>query len=114
MFKLDKFLLVHYNLCVMMTQCDEYVDYQLPNELARTNFLIDAIEYKDTGLNSDIEMVKGDKVTTVKKNELKYSTAYITLWYPVTKNRNTNRKRGAAEISNTPGGGEQFSATGEQ
>ena len=80
----------------MMTQCAKHVDYQLTNELTRENFLLDAIKCKDSGLNVGIAMVKGDKGPTRNMNKFKYSSAYLTPWYPVAKNCNTNRKCGAA------------------
>ena len=42
-FTLDKFVLVHCNLYVIITQCDKHVDYQLPNEFTLVNFLFNDI-----------------------------------------------------------------------
>ena len=81
-----------------MTQCYEHLDYQLLNKCTRVNFLLNAIECMDTGLNTAIVMMKGDKVPTDKKNKFKYEALYLTPRDPVAKSRNTNRKRGAAEI----------------
>ena len=44
MFTLEKFISVHRKLYIMMTQCDEHVNYQLPNKLTRVNLLLGAIE----------------------------------------------------------------------
>ena len=41
---LDRFIPVHCNSYVMMTQFSDRVDYQLPNELTCLNFLINAIK----------------------------------------------------------------------
>ena len=95
----------------MMTQYAEDVDYQIPNKLTCVNFLLGAIEFKYFGLNAAIGMVKGDKGPTGKMNKFKDAAAYLTPWDHVAKNCNTNRKRGAAEISNTSGGRAQVSAT---
>ena len=79
-----------------MTQYAKHVDHQLPNELARVNFLLHAIECKDTGLNSAIAMVTGDKRPTWNMNKYEYASAYLNPWDPVVKNFNTNRKIVAA------------------
>ena len=55
---LDKFGSVYCNLYFIITQYDEHVDYQLPNEFICANFLIDPIEFKDPGLNAAIATVK--------------------------------------------------------
>ena len=104
--------MVHRNFYVMITQCIKHVGYKIPNELNYMNFLLDDIGCKDPGLNAVIAMVKCDKVPTGKMNKLKYAAAYLTPCYPVAKNRNTNRKRGAAEISNASGRVVQVSETG--
>ena len=109
---LDKFILVHCNSYVLTTQCSEDVDYQLPNKLTCVIFLLDYIEYKDTGLNEAIAMVKENKGQTGKINKYEDAAAYLTPWEHVAKNHNTNRKRGAAEISNTSSGGAQVTETG--
>ena len=96
----------------MTTQCAEYVDYQLPKNFNCVNCLLGAIECKNTVLNAAIEIVKGEKNSTGKTYKLKYAAAHLTPRYPVAKNQNTNRKRGAAETSNTSTRGAQVSATG--
>ena len=48
-------------------------------------------------------MVKGDKGPTRKMNKFKYLAAYLIPWDHVSKNCNTNRRRGSAEISNISG-----------
>ena len=58
-------------------------------------------------------MVKGYKEPTRKRHKLEDPSAYLTPWYLVSNNCNTNKKRGAAGISNKSGGGAQVSATGE-
>ena len=59
-------------------------------------------------------MMKCNKGTTVKMNKLEDIAAYLNPWDPVSKNFNTNSKRGAAEISNAFGRGSQVSATGSK
>ena len=78
------------------------------------NFLLYAIKCEYPGLNSSISMAKGEKGPTGKMNKFEYSAAYLTPWDPVSKKRNTNRKSGASEISNTYGGGVQVLTTGEK
>ena len=34
-----------------------HVDYQLPNEHSRVEFLLDGIEYKDAALHADVAVV---------------------------------------------------------
>ena len=55
--------------------------------------------------------MKEDKGPTGKMNKFEDAAAYLTPWDPVANNRNTNRKRGADEISNTSDGGARVSAT---
>ena len=94
-----------------MKQCAKHVDDQLPNQLTRVNLLPDDIKCKDTGLNAAIPMVKCNKGPTRKTNKFEYEAAYLTSWDPVSKKRNTNRKYGASEISNTSSIGAEVSAT---
>ena len=63
---------------MMMIQCAEHVDSQLPNELTRVNFLLNYIEFKDSGLKEAILMAKGNKGPTRKMNTSKDAAAYIT------------------------------------
>ena len=95
-----------------MTQCEEQVDYQLPKELTRVNLLLDTTKCKDPGLKTDIVIVKGKKGPNVKTNKSEDTKSYITPWEPGAKNHNTNRKRGAPEISDASGEGSQVSSTG--
>ena len=62
----------------MTTQCYEHVYYQLPNELTRVIYLLNAIECKDPGLNVAIATVKGDKETTLKMKKFKDSVAHLS------------------------------------
>ena len=82
MFMLEKFVSVHCNSYVMMTQCAEHADYQLPNSLTHVNFLIGTIVYKDYGLNAAIAIVKVDKGPTRKMNKLEHASAYLTSMGP--------------------------------
>ena len=68
MFAVDKFMFVHHNSYVMMTQGADNMDYQLTNRLTHVNFLLNAIECKDDGLSSSITMVNEEKLSTRKKN----------------------------------------------
>ena len=86
MFMLDKFILVHRNYFVVMTQCDQHVNYQLTNKITRVNFHINAIECKDPGMNATIEIVKGNKGKTRNMNTLKDAAAYLTTWDHVANN----------------------------
>ena len=109
MLTLDKFISVCHNLYVIITQCAKHVDYQIPQKLTGVNFLIDDIECKYSVLNVAIVMVKFDKGPTGKVNKSEDAAAYFTPWYPVANDLNTNRKRGAYEISHISDGGAQVS-----
>ena len=65
-------------------------------ELLCVNFLLNAIKWKDPGLNAAISMVKGYKGPTRKMKRIKDTAAYLTAWDHVAKNHHTNRKRSAA------------------
>ena len=45
-------------------------------------------------------------------NKFEDTALYFTPWDPVTKNNNTSRKYGTAEISDASDGGSQISANG--
>ena len=95
----------------MMTHYNDHVDYQITNKLTNVNFPPYVVEFKDHGLKAGIEMVKGVKGPTRKMNKFEYSVAELTPCNHVSKNINTNRKRGASGISNIFNGGVQISET---
>ena len=51
-YTLERFVVQHRNAFVSMNQCAEHVDYQLPNELTRVIYLLDAIENNDSPLKA--------------------------------------------------------------
>ena len=69
----------------MMAQCAKHVYYQLPNELTHVNLLLDAIKYKDPGLNASIKVEKHDKGPSGKMNKFEDAAAYLTPWDHIVK-----------------------------
>ena len=49
-FPLEGFIVQHCNAYIYMQQCDEHVEYQLPNEHTCVGYLLEEIQSPDPGL----------------------------------------------------------------
>ena len=60
-YSLEKFVSQHRSSYVSMCQCAEHVDYQLPNELTRVKYLLEAIDNLDPALQAELALVRADE-----------------------------------------------------
>ena len=97
-FTLDRFISQHRNAFTSMTQCAEHVDFQLPNELTRVTYLLDAIEHGDAELQAAMALVRNDTGPNGKMNDFEATAAFLLPKDPVSRKR-SQAKRQFAEIS---------------
>ena len=106
---LEKFIAQHRNAFVSLTQCAQYVAYQLPNDTTRVTYLLDAIECNDAPLQAAMALVRNDTTPEVgKMNDFESTAAFILPHDPVARKRTSQAKRPFAEFSDvttTSGGG---------
>ena len=81
-----------------MQACTEHVSYQLPNELTRVRYLINAIENDDAGLQAAMAGVEQDTGIGGMRSDFEKAAAHLLPKDPVVKKR-IQAKRSAAEIS---------------
>ena len=89
-FRLEQFVAQHRNAYILLTQCAERVDYQLPNEFTRVTKLLDAIETSDSQLQANIALVRSDK--TGKMRNFEDTVSFILPACPVARRRTGDRK----------------------
>ena len=82
-----------------MSACTEHIQYQLPNKLSHVGFLIDAIQYADTGLQAAMASVKTDNGPHGLWNNLERAVSHLLPYDPVAKKQAMGIKRGSALIS---------------
>ena len=88
-----------------MTQCIRHVDFQLPNELTRVTFLLDAIECNDAPLQAAMALVRNDTGPGGKMNNFEATASFLMPHDPVARTRKGNgSKRGIADISSVATG----------
>ena len=97
-FSLDRFISQHRNAFTSMTQCAEHVQFQLPNELTRVTYLLDAIQHNDAELQAAMALVRNDTGPGGKMNDFEATAAFLLPKDPVARNR-SQAKRNFAEIS---------------
>jgi hypothetical protein len=98
-FSLERFVAQHRNAFITMTQCAEYVSFQLPNEQTRVTYLMDAIECNDAPLQAAMALVRNDNGTTGKMNDFEATASFLLPHCPVAKKRTSGSKREIANIS---------------
>ena len=98
-FSLEKFVSQHRNAYISMQQCAEYVSFQLPNELTRVKYLLDAIDNSNAELQAAIAMIRQDDGDDGKMNNFEAAVAYLIPRDPVSKKRVSGNKRPQAEVS---------------
>jgi hypothetical protein len=94
-FSLEKFIAQHRNAFVSMQQCAEHVSFQLPNELTRVGYLIDAIESSDAGLQAAMAQIATDDGPNGKRNNFEAAASYLLPYDPVAKKRTGKRDHDA-------------------
>ena len=100
-FPLERFVQQHRNAFVSMTACTQHVQYQLPNELTRVRYLLDALENDDAGLQAAMAGVEADNGPGGMRSDFEKAAAHLIPKCPVVKKRLTATKRTVAEISAT-------------
>lgn len=99
-FSLEKFIGQHRNAFVSMSQCATHVAFQLPNELTRVTYLLDAIECNDAPLQAAMALVRNDTGPTGKMNDFEATASFLLPHDPVAKKRQAQgTKRNIADIS---------------
>ena len=99
-FSLDKFIAQHRNAFVSMSQCADHVNFQLPNELSRVTYLLDAIENNDAPLQAAMALCRNDNGPDGKMNDFEATASFLLPHDPVAKKRPTN-SRAPANVSST-------------
>ena len=114
-YSLERFIAQHRNAYVSMSQCADHVAYQLPNELTRVTFLLDAIECNDAPLQAAMALVRNDTGPGGKMNDFESTASFLVPHCPVARKRAdaTPGKRTAAEISATSGNATPKSGIGK-
>ena len=77
----------------------EHVQYQLPNEHSRVEFLLEAIQRSDPGLQAAMASLKTDNGLEGMRNNFEASAAHLLPYDPVAKKRSSGYKRGSTQIS---------------
>lgn len=98
-FSLEKFVAQHRNAYVSMSQCADHVAFQLPNELTRVTYLLDAIECNDAPLQAAMALVRNDSGPQGKLHDFEATASFLLPHDPVAKKRNLAGKRPIADIS---------------
>ena len=103
-YTLEKFCQHHRNAFVSMQSCAQHINFQLPNEHTRVDYLLDAIETTDAKLLSGLANVHDDKgdgtiANPGKRNDFELAVAYLLPYDPVARKNKGINKRGAAQIS---------------
>jgi hypothetical protein len=91
-FPLKRFVTQHRNAYVVMTQCAEHIEYQLPNEHTRVGYLLDSIECSDSSLQVALALVKNNNGPTEKRNDFEATAAFLLPKDPVAKKQNTQKQ----------------------
>jgi hypothetical protein len=92
-FSLESFISQHRNAYVSMEACAEHVQYQLPHQLSRVGFLLDAIQSNDAGLHAAIASMRTDDGPNGKRNDFEAAATHLLPYDPVTKKRLSGSKK---------------------
>ena len=98
-FSLENFISQHRNAYVSMQASADHVQYQLPNEHSRVEFLLEAIQCSDPGLQAAMASIKTDNGLEGMRNNFEATAAHLLSYDPVAKKRSSGQKRGSAQIS---------------
>jgi hypothetical protein len=93
---LEKFIGMHRNAFVSMSQCAQHINYQLPNENTRVTYLLNSIECNDAPLQAAMALVRNDTGVTGKMNDFEATAAFILPHDPIAKKRSEASKKGNA------------------
>ena len=103
-FILERFAQQHRNAYVSMQSCSQHVQYQLPTEHTRVEYLLAAIQCNDAGVQAAMESIKIDTAPDGKREDLEGASTHLLPYNPVAKKRSVaNSKKGAGEMSEMVG-----------
>ena len=97
-----------------MTQCAQYVEFQLPNEYNRVGFLLNSIQYFDPKLQAAMANVDGDTGAGGKRSDFEAAASFLLPKNPIATRLQENQKRPNATISDTTANNAQVSAFGSK
>ena len=113
-FTLERFIAQHRNAFVSMTQCAQYVEFQLPNEYTRVGFLLNSIQSSDPKLQAAMANVDGDTGAGGKRSDFEAAASFLLPKDPVAARLREGQKRPNATISDTTADDAQVSAFGSK
>ena len=80
----QRFYSQQWNAYILMQQCSEHVEYQLPNEHTRVSCLLEGIQCPDPGLQAAMVSVRPFGPDTMRNN-FEAMAAHILPYDPVSK-----------------------------
>lgn len=89
-FSLDKFIENHRAAFILMQQCAEHVDHQLPNDHTRVRYLLEAIDCSDPALHARKAQIETDTGPDGKRNNFEAAAAFLLPADPVARKRKSN------------------------
>ena len=97
-FILNRFVAQHRNAFVSMSQCADHVSFQLPNELSRVTYLLDAIENNDAPLQAAMALCRNDTGPRGKMSNFEDTASFLLPHDPVVNKRTTQKRSHAYDI----------------
>ena len=113
-FTLERFIAQHRNAFVSMTQCAQYVEFQLPNEYTRVGFLLTSIQCSDPKLQASMANVDGDTGVGGKRSDFEAAASFLLPKDPVAARLREGQKHPNATVSDTTADDAQVSAFGSK
>lgn len=111
-FPLERFVAQHRNAYIVLTQCAQRVQFQLPNEYTRVTYLLNGIQNADAGLQAAMANIRTDEAD--KRQDFERAAAYLLPYDPVAKKRNKRDRDGnqiaAVDVQDDGNGGAVVSA----
>ena len=108
---LDKFTNLHQTAYIQLNEAAIHVNFQLPNEHSRVDYLIDNITNTDPDLRAAIAAIRAN--TNNMGNDFEATVTFLLPVCPYTKHsRNRNNNNGTAVISDATLIGKSSSKTG--
>ena len=100
-FPLEKFVAQHRSAFVLMQECAEHVQHQLPHKITWVTYLLNAIKSHHAPLQAAMANVCLDDGKQGKMNDFELASSYLLPHDPVAAKRQTQQKRGPqGHISN--------------
>jgi hypothetical protein len=101
-FPFEKFVSQHRAAYVSMQECAEHVPHQLPHEITRVTYLLNAIESHHAPLQAAMANVRLDDGVNGKMNDFELASSYLLPHDPVAAKRSVQTRGGRqANVSDT-------------